>query len=215
MKSVTIYYTQFDREFSSDEWQHYFQLLSTDQQERNKRYHRWQDRHAHLLGRMLLANGWRIYEQEGNPLTSMQYNAYSRPFIDGNIDFNISHAGNYVICAIGEALKLGVDIEQCRELELELEHYENTMNVEQWVEIHNAITPSSAFFRYWVMKEAVIKADGKGLSIGLSRIFFEKDVGIIENDKWYLQRIDIAFDYEVWLACSVKNVSVILEKCHF
>ncbi len=181
---INIYYARFDKIISPCRWDRYFGLLPPDQQDRNKLYRRWEDKNAHLLGRVLL---YYSLIEEGcrqNPLYEIRYTAYSRPFINQNIDFNISHAGYYVVCALGRDCKLGIDIEKYDQVEFEL--LQNTMNEKQWEAIKRSFSPGKAFYRYWTVKESVIKADGRGLSLPIADIDIHDDVAICEEKKWHL-----------------------------
>lgn len=90
----------------------------------------------------------------------IDYTSYGRPFIvNSKLDFNISHAGEYLVLAIIDSSKVGIDIEEC----------DNSINpaelgsivfssVEQEL-IDNDI---NKFFKLWTKKEALIKAHGTG-----------------------------------------------------
>src|ERR1044072_4992363 len=134
-------------------------------QEKNLKYLRWQDRHAHLFGKMLLGEALQKFGLDSTCLHTLQYNEYDRPYIPGDIDFNISHAGEYVLCAIGRNVRLGIDIEKIHAVDFS--DFENVMTDEQWKIIKNNDNPLKTFFSYWAIKESVIKADSRGLSIPL------------------------------------------------
>src|SRR5450631_4335512 len=199
---ATLFYTRFQGPLGPSDWDHYFSLLPPDQQERNKRYRRWEDRHSHLLGRMLLYFSLKEAGYAGNPLYDIRYDAYSRPFLNDEIDFNISHSGQYIVCAWGIQLRLGIDIEQYREVALR--DFQDIMSAGQWDDIHRADSPCRAFYNYWAMKESVIKADGRGLSIPLAGLEIRENIVHLDHIQWYLKSLEIDESYSVCLACNVE-----------
>ena len=81
------------------------------------------------------------------------------------ITFNLSHAHGRALIAVSRAQEIGVDLEPVRsEVPVEnlsrrfFSHSEHTMIMQSAPEQRAAI-----FFRYWVAKEAVLKAQGIGL----------------------------------------------------
>jgi 4'-phosphopantetheinyl transferase len=81
------------------------------------------------------------------------------------ITFNLSHAHGRALIAVSRAQEIGVDLEPVRsEVPVEnlsrrfFSHSEHTMIMQSAPEQRPAI-----FFRYWVAKEAVLKAQGVGL----------------------------------------------------
>ena len=84
-----------------------------------------------------------------------------------DVEFNVSHSGDYVLIGIGVDAQCGVDIErsQVHLSEQEIaEHFFCTREVE-WLR-----RTEDGFLRLWTTKEAVIKAVGRGLSIPLSDV---------------------------------------------
>ncbi len=109
----------------------------------------------------------------------MLYNNYDRPYINDIIDFNIYHSGNYVVCAIGQDLKHGIDIEKVQDIDFK--NFKKVMTDMQWQDIIRSKSPGSAFFKYWTIKESVIKTDSRGLSIPLLDIHVENNKVIYDN----------------------------------
>jgi 4'-phosphopantetheinyl transferase len=117
MVHVYILYTKFTEHFTQSVFNSYLHLLPIDIQKKNLRFLRWQDKHSHLLGKLLLNEGFKNYGYE-NLLAELKYSHYGRPYLNEFIDFNISHSGNYVICAItnDSQLQLGIDIEKIEKI---------------------------------------------------------------------------------------------------
>ncbi len=190
---IDVHYIKFDGMIDPESWNRYFSLLPPDQQKRNSLYRRWQDRQSHLLGRVLVYHSLKEAGYTGNPLYGIKYTEHSRPFIDPEIDFNISHSGDYVVCAIGRGCRLGIDIERCDRAGFE--DLENVMNKRQWEHINGSESPGSIFYKYWAMKESVIKADGRGLFLDIAGIDIEDDTANVGDTIWHLNFFQLDQSY--------------------
>lgn len=92
------------------------------------------------------------------------------PALAGDITFNLSHSGSWVLCALARGRRVGVDVEH------EREGMEYVGLAERFFcprEIHLLAAGPEAetrrlFFKYWTLKEAYLKAEGSGLSISLT-----------------------------------------------
>lgn len=143
MSPILILFTKFIHELPSIHKEKYITKLPNELKERNSRFVRWQDRHANLFGKLLLIEGLKQYGFEDNVLTNLKYNKYSRPYLNSEIDFNISHSGEYVMCAISKSAKLGIDIEAIQGIDFK--DFKKVMSAQQWQDINNSESPSRAF----------------------------------------------------------------------
>src|SRR5688572_25149287 len=103
-----------NEQLSASSYGAYLQRLPAVLREKNLRFVRWQDRQANLIGNILLIESLRRFGFGGDSLERLKYNEYGRPYISEEIDFNISHSGEYVLCVAGKGIRLGVDIERIR-----------------------------------------------------------------------------------------------------
>ncbi len=198
---IDIYYTRFKRQLDKSLFNKYLKLIPNELKEKNSRYMRWQDQHSHLFGKLLLLEGLKKYNYSEDVLYRLHYNEYSRPYLTGNIDFNISHSGQFVVCAIGKSVRLGIDIEEIKNISFD--DFEKVMTNEQWELIKIADDPLKMFFKFWTIKESVIKADSRGLSIPLLDIKVIDNKVSYENNTWYLQ--DLSSIHEKYCACLAIN----------
>jgi 4'-phosphopantetheinyl transferase len=159
---------------------------------KSKRFRRWQDAQAYLFGRLLLVEGLRKYGFSKSVLHEIQYTRYYRPYLNAEIDFNISHSGRFIVCAIGKSIALGIDIEEIRRLEIN--DFADQFTSEEWTRIEGATNPYHEFFNYWTIKEAVIKADGRGMNIPLKNIAIG-DHASVEGKDWFIHRIHLDQSY--------------------
>ncbi len=88
-------------------------LISPERYERAKLFCKSQDRVRCICAEFLLRYG---LDQNGIPTSDLHfyYNPYGKPLLDLTLKvyFNISHSGDYVVCAISKE-NVGVDIEAC------------------------------------------------------------------------------------------------------
>lgn len=207
---IKIYYTSFDNQLDDGTFNIYLAKLPTAIQEKIIRYKRWQNRQECLLGNLLLIIGLLEFGFSENSLNDITYNNYGRPFINDSMDFNISHSGNYVVCAMAKGIKIGIDIEKlkCNNLA----DFEPAMTEYQWKQIYESQSPHTKFYNYWTIKESVIKADGKGMLVPLDKIFIEDNIAGYGTDKWHLYPISIDNEYSCTLASNVPDSLVEVKK---
>lgn len=159
-----------------------------------KRYLRWQDAQACLLGKHLLIEGLQRFGLAGAALIhELQYTSFGRPCLPGRIDFNISHSGDYVLCAFNDRTRVGIDIEKVHDIKLT--DFRSQMTEEEWRQITGAADPTRAFFHYWTKKEAAIKAHGHGLSLPLKEVIIGDGKVTMEGADWPLFEIELSNDY--------------------
>jgi 4'-phosphopantetheinyl transferase len=192
--NLLIFYTHFNTPLPVDKWQDYTLQLPTVLQQKLNRFKRWQDQHAFLLGKLLTQQALCSVGYPADSLYRLQYNEYNRPFLDHAVDFNISHAGEYVVCAITTQGRVGIDIELIKPINLDdFYHY---LSQQEWQAVVSSPTSLEIFYNYWTIKESVIKADGRGLSIPLLDIqLIERDKVRLYEQNWFVNRFAIDSRY--------------------
>ena len=70
----------------------------------------------------------------------------------------------------------------------------------QWDEINNAHSPLKEFYKYWTIKESVVKADGRGFSIPLDKLEVKNNTVRYEDKLWYVRELALNNDYSAVLA---------------
>lgn len=125
----------------------------------------------------------------------LEWTDKDKPFlIDHSLFFNISHSGEYVLLGIDQK-NIGVDIEMHRPVRLEL--FNRQFHPDEWSQIRQAKDPLEKFFQFWSIKEAAIKADGRGVEV-LSKTVIDSDKIIkIEDQTCYYQYFDILDGYSM------------------
>lgn len=97
---------------------------------------------------------------------------HGKPYLQnsGDIFFNLSHSGKYVLCGIAER-QIGVDIQK--------RHDKDVSGVKE--KIHNAQDKEEDFFLLFSAKEAFCKCTGEGLQRDLSHIAVDCEKGTVKD----------------------------------
>ena len=141
-------------------------LLPEPQRLAIRRYRRAEDRMGRLLARLLLGAGLSILEgwSRSRALEALAYEPEGRPFLQGGRrEISFSHAGRWSVCAIGDGAvtgRVGVDVEAIRPLAAE--EYAPVFSRPELAAIRTASDPHRELIRRWTIKEAVLKAQGRG-----------------------------------------------------
>jgi len=202
-----VFYTRIVAHLPVNRYEALLSLLPKEMQQKNRRFLQWTDRQLHLAGKLLLLEALQRFGFNSQCLRQLRYNAYNRPFINEHIDFNISHSGNYVLCAIGQQLKVGIDIEEIRPVNFS--DFENVMTSAEWESINHSPDPLKCFYKYWTIKESVIKADSRGLGIPLTDIQIQPGFAQLDAQTWHLQELLIDDHY-----CASVATDSICENIH-
>lgn len=90
------------------------------------------------------------------------------------IHFNLSHSGTMVMAAFSDR-EVGCDIEKMGKENLKLA--KRFFHPEEWKVLEYADDKQELYYRYWTLKESVMKLNGKGMGLPLNSfcICMEKD----------------------------------------
>jgi 4'-phosphopantetheinyl transferase len=184
---IRVYYTILEKPQDPDLFQHYLELMPNIVKENIFKYRRWQDALACLLGKLLLLEGLRSFGYPASTLQNIQYTAHNRPYFSIDIDFNIAHADGLVACAVSDTGSVGIDVEKIEAVPLQ--DFKNIWSNDEWRMINDAVDSYVQFFRLWTMKEAAMKADGRGLSIPLPEVKLGRGKATIGTSTWILKEL--------------------------
>jgi len=177
---VDIWRIPLDLYPASAEWAD--STLSADESERAARFHFEKDRHRYILAHACLRDILSRYLHCEPKQIVFSTNNYGKPVLlsEQEMDFNLSHSGEYVLIAVTRGHKIGVDVEHFR-MNLEHEKIARRFFSQAENQEFSAIPHEQkviAFFNCWTRKEAYIKAHGFGLSLPLDNF----DVSFAPND---------------------------------
>jgi 4'-phosphopantetheinyl transferase len=162
------------------------------------RYRRWQDSQASVYGKLLLLECLRILNMQRS-LEELTVSEAGRPFIPNCCDFNISHTDGLVICAMSERGKIGVDTEAIKPIDYQ--NFKGVFHEREWNALMQATQVEEKFYEIWTLKEAVVKADGRGLHEKLhSWSVVDREFVCIDNLNLQLHLIPLHQNFKVALA---------------
>jgi len=185
--TIRIYSTEYKNPLPDEILDPLLAGLPPDIAAKARRYRQWQDAHACIFGRLLLTTALQEQGQTAH-LHDIQYTAYGRPFLPHMPDFNISHSAHRVVCALATEDRVGIDLEAIRDLNIE--DFKDQFSRGEWQTITNAPAPLQTFYHFWTAKEALSKADGRGLNLPLAGLEIAPDLIVRLNDhSWHLRTI--------------------------
>ena len=96
-------------------------------------------------------------------------------------DAGWSHSGDGLVVAFARGLELGIDLERVRPRPRALALARRFFAPAEaaWLEALPGPARDGAFVRLWCAKEAVLKAQGRGLAFGLARLAFAERAGAL------------------------------------
>jgi 4'-phosphopantetheinyl transferase len=210
---IRVLYAPIGEMLSGQAWDRYFLEMPRSVRARISRYRRWEDRQAGLFGKLLLAEGLVQCGYPSEHLQNLVRDTAGRPFLGLRIDFNISHSGGYAVCALCTAGRVGIDIEEIRPIDIS--DFKAHMTHDQWEEMMRSENRLEKFFTLWTQKEAVIKADGRGIALPLDKIAIAGEMAFLADDIWWVNEVKIADGYCCHLATSRMNQNVRIEKISY
>ena len=167
--------------------------LSEVETERMVRFHQAKHQHAflvcHALKRAALADVLGLNPAE----LDFGVGSYGRPYLLGhsrskvdlqvqgeqqgliNLQFNLSHTDGMVAIAVSQDAFIGLDVENLNRKIPETAFAARFFTPTEHDDIlaHEHTQDSHRLLEYWTLKEAFIKAEGLGISIGLDTFYFD------------------------------------------
>ena len=142
---------------------------------RAERFVQPKDRQRFIIARTALREILGSYLGLPPATVAFRINAHGKPYLHSApamLQFNLSHSGDWALCAITTAGEVGVDIERVRprSAAYRLKVARRFFSAHEYHAINSASPTGidSAFFSGWTRKEAYIKCHGKGLAIPLA-----------------------------------------------
>jgi 4'-phosphopantetheinyl transferase len=203
-----VYVLKFDEKEVQGLDDSFLAALPQQFQERAASYAHTSDRIRFVLSRHLTA--WVLSKMgyPGDRLYDRKTDAYNRPVFDAGLDLNNSHSGNYIVCACSTARRVGVDIEKIQVLDNCLSN--TTLHENEIKNFSHQENEYQTFYRIWTKKEAVTKANGKGIHLALHEIDTTQKLIICEGVAWKAELLTIDPAYSAHVAYSAENEPVAL-----
>ena len=181
---VLLWYFNIDEALQNHTVSGLCKLLNKEECSRMMGYRSEKRRNLFIASRaaLRLILGYFLHEKSPDAI-KFSFNTSGKPFLDdasSQIQFNLSHSHDCVVIGITKNSAIGVDIEfmQARSRMLDIaEHYFHHSELKA---INNALVTEGnvvalrLFYKIWALKEAFIKADGRGMDISGSSFYFKK-----------------------------------------
>ncbi len=204
--SIILFYFCIDNKFNNETIQslissfpvveqHYFNSIQNKEAQKRK-----------LFGRIILKHiATRLGIDRSEKYVRLTSSGKPVFIFPNGYNFNISHSGSMVVCCVSKDCFVGVDIEENRPINIE--HFKNYFDSSEWQFITKSENRELAFLKLWVRKESVIKADGRGIGIGieLASINCLNNKVEVESTTYFIQNIDIKPEYICSIACNKKK----------
>lgn len=222
-----VHIWQADLDVSDDLMCQYANLLSTVERKRAERFVFEQDRQryvaAHGILRILLSHYLQI-DQADVSLAAMKNSkpVVVAPLSSQRISFNLSHSDERALFGITSVRPIGVDIEKVRQIP-EMSHIiaHNFSAAEQtFMDVLTGAERLGQFYRCWVKKEALVKAQGVGLgALSASIIGKQEKNGMIimttldedtgAHDVWTLKYLEPGEGWAAAVVVQGDNVQIL------
>ncbi len=209
---IYIFYTRYLSRLKTESFSYLLQQLPPLLQSKISKFRNWQDAQRSLLGKALLINGLHSLGIYRYTLSDLKFTKFQKPYFDDSIDFNISHAGEYVLCGISLTNKIGVDVEEIKSIPFD--DFTNNFSEREWEEILQG-DDFYGFYKYWTQKEAFLKAIGMGLNVPLKEAEIRDNKITWENKDWFLQEITLDKGYISHISTDIFLPKIIIEKINY
>lgn len=124
----------------------------------------WPEDRIRSLGAELLLK--EILPKHHADYTKIRRNGYGKPEVHG-LQFNISHSGEIVICAVSDR-PVGCDVEKIRSAPEGVPAHFFSEKEQEYLSSFTDGRYDETFFRIWTAKESYIKMTGEGMRIPLN-----------------------------------------------
>ncbi len=193
-------------------------VLSADEHARANRFKIAAKRREFIIGRGLTRSVLGRLLRKDPAELPFGYGPHGKPFLvqpsgPNAVELNLSHSHHWLLLAVTLGRAIGIDIEKQRP-EVNIEQLAQRFFSAAEAEALSQLAPGlrrAAFFRCWSRKEAVIKAVGRGVSLGLDKFDVslapDQSAALLEvrfdpdmPAEWRLINLDVAPDYSATLA---------------
>lgn len=175
-------------------------MLPTQKYEQIVSYNDYKDTYRSILGIALVKLYLVNFEHKAG--RKLKYTNGKPEICGSRVEFNISHSGDWVVCAFGKD-NIGVDIERKNYNERILERCFNGEEKKYINESSNREEMINNYTKSWTIKESYIKYLGIGLRYGMKNFSINYEDEMIEDGKDSVCYFSREFESEYYLSvCS-------------
>lgn len=185
--------------------------VTPEKQERLKRYRSVEDVKRSLYGDILIRWITTIQFSITNDDVVFEFSEFDKPMLRdyANFHFNISHAGDWVVCATSNK-EVGIDIELIKPVDFQMVKRICTREEQSLFNKLSDNEKGDFFYSIWTQKESYLKCLGQGLNFPLAwinSVSHDEEAIIQFEDEKDLKFHQYAIDQGYKLtACSVESL---------
>ena len=164
-----------------------FDTLSKDERTRAGRYYFRKDQERFIAVRGLLRAILGHYLGQEPASLHLRHGPNGKPYLAPGGDvldlrFNLSHSHNLALYAVAQGREVGVDLERVRFDETAMKIATQFFSTRELAALLALSEPAriEAFYKYWTIKEAYLKAKGEGLGGELEKFMVRLEDGRAE-----------------------------------
>ena len=172
------------------------EILDGQERERMQRFHFAPDRARYAVAHANLRTILGSYLHQ--PAASLRFrtNGFGKPELDhgdasSSFHFNLSHCRSIALLAVANGRPVGVDVEEVRPIEPEVADTHFSASERSQLSELQGDAWLAGFYRCWTRKEAILKAEGVGLSHALDSF----DVSLLPDQTAELLETRKPFSY--------------------
>lgn len=157
----------------------YLALLSAVERKQHDRFRFDDDRHTYLVAHALVRTTLGAMIGAAPESLEFEIGEHGKPELKqtalGDVRFNLSHTRGLVACGVTRTDDIGIDVEQI-ERKLEIDTLAGSVLSEDEQASLVPLVGSARrerFFRHWTLKEAYVKATGRGITLPLRSLHVE------------------------------------------
>jgi 4'-phosphopantetheinyl transferase len=175
--------------------------LSEDEKKRSEKLLNDDKRRKFLASRFALRTIISRYTGASEKDVRFNYSEEGKPYLDTllsdrDIEFNLSHSGNFMIIALSKSLPVGID------LEMIVSMHAKGQIISQYFSSGDAVfyqrlpvyQRQCIFYQLWTLKESFSKAHGMGFSLSPNRNFAH----LIQQPNLDTTKLTFVFDAGFW-----------------
>ncbi len=197
---------------------HYLSLLDANERAVTERFKFAQVRDNYIVAHGLLRETLANYINEPAVQLKFSKTEFGKPFLADypELSFNMSHSGNSLAIAVAQQCQLGIDIEYYKPRDTWAGLVKKCFAFEEadyWHSLDKS-EQGRTFYQFWVRKEAFVKADGKGITLGLNQCvinpadlndFLRVPETCGAADLWHIDAFSLSTDIIAAVVCDKKS----------
>lgn len=165
---ITVLAMRMDTKLTKEEQEQCELQVSRERFERARRMRSPKAARQCLLSELFVQYAVTFYGGMEREKIQFAHTPLGKPYIkDAPVHFNISHAGDWMLCAISSE-EVGIDIEKIGKTDYQIARRMFHPDEYQEMKPYSILERRKVFYEYWTMKESYVKYTGTGLSVPLN-----------------------------------------------